>query len=89
MEKYRFKHATIGEMADRFREVYIINPFLRAKIMKVLHILRTEPNDSVKIFMEAFSAEDVVNVTALYKDDIDWPRLVDDIFSLDKEIYWL
>jgi hypothetical protein len=56
--------------------------------MKVLHILRTEPDDSVEIFMEAFSAEDVVNITALYKDGVDWSRLVDDIFSHDKVICW-
>lgn len=56
--------------------------------MKVLHILRTEPDDTVEVIMEAFSVEEVVNVTALYKDDIDWSRLVDDIFSHDKVICW-
>ncbi len=56
--------------------------------MNVLHILRTEPDDSVEIFMEAFSVEDVVNVTELYKDGVDWSRLVDDIFSHDKVICW-
>jgi hypothetical protein len=56
--------------------------------MKVLHVLRTEPDDTVETCMEAFSVEEVVNVTALYKDDIDWFRMVDDIFSHDKVICW-
>jgi hypothetical protein len=56
--------------------------------MKVLHILRTEPDDTVEAIMEAFSVEEVVNVTALYKGDVDWSRLVDDIFSHDKVICW-
>ncbi len=56
--------------------------------MKVLHILRTEPDDTVEAIMEAFSVEEVVNVTALYKSDVDWSRLVDDIFSHDKVICW-
>ncbi len=56
--------------------------------MKVLHVLRTEPDDTVETCMEAFSVEEVVNVRALYKDDIDWFRLVDDIFSHDKVICW-
>ncbi len=56
--------------------------------MKVLHILRTEPDDTVEAIMEAFSVEEVVNVTALYKGDVDWSKLVDDIFSHDKIICW-
>ncbi len=56
--------------------------------MKVLHILRTEPDDTVRICLEAFSTEDAGNVAALYKDDVDWSRLVDDIFSHDKVICW-
>ena len=56
--------------------------------MKVLHILRTEPDDMVRICLEAFSTEDAVNVAALYKGDVDWSRLVNDIFSHDKVICW-
>ncbi len=56
--------------------------------MKVLHVLRTEPDDTVEICMQAFSVEKIVNTTILYKDDIDWFRLVDDIFSHDKVICW-
>jgi hypothetical protein len=56
--------------------------------MKVLHILRTEPDDTVRRCLEAFSTEDAVNVAALYKGDVDWSRLVDDIFSHEKVICW-
>ncbi len=56
--------------------------------MKVLHLLRTEPDDTVQICVEAFSGEEVVKVTTLYKDDMDWSRLVDDIFSHDRVICW-
>jgi hypothetical protein len=56
--------------------------------MKVLHILRTEPDDYVKKFMETISAEEETKVTALYNGDVDWSGLVDDILSYDKVISW-
>jgi hypothetical protein len=60
---------------------------------KLLHILRAEPNESVRQLIEAISGDDGITVAVLYKDDIaqvpvDWHRLVDDIFSSEKVICW-
>lgn len=56
--------------------------------MKILHILRTEPDETVENLMRTSTNDDDSKVTALYKNDIDWSRLVDDIFSYDKVICW-
>jgi len=55
--------------------------------MKVLHILKSEPNETVQEFMEAFSDEEVKTVP-LYEGEVDWAALVDDIFEFDKVICW-
>ncbi len=56
--------------------------------MKILHILRSEPDDLVEQLVENLSGEDGATVTSLYQDDVDWWRLVDDIFSHQKIICW-
>ncbi len=56
--------------------------------MKVLHILRTEPDESVKTFMETISAKEESKVTPLYNEDVDWSSLADDILAYDKVISW-
>lgn len=55
--------------------------------MKVLHILKTEPDETVEGLLEAF-ADDEGKTVPLYDDEVDWARLVDDIFSYDKIICW-
>ncbi len=56
--------------------------------MKVLHILRTEPDESVKKFIEIISAKKESKVTPLYNGDVDWSGLADDILAYDKVITW-
>jgi hypothetical protein len=55
--------------------------------MKILHILKTEPDETVKEFTEAFADEEVTTVS-LYEGEIDWTGLVDEIFAADKVICW-
>jgi hypothetical protein len=55
--------------------------------MKVLHILKSDPDETVAGFMEAFTDDDITTVP-LYADDVDWEALVDHIFSHDKIICW-
>lgn len=55
--------------------------------MKVLHILRSEPDENVKELMAPFSDQDEKKTT-LYTADVDWEMLVDDIFSSEKVISW-
>jgi hypothetical protein len=60
---------------------------------KVLHILKTEPDETVEQFIEAISGDEGATVVNLYRDNIsdaavNWARLVDDIFDHDKVICW-
>ena len=60
---------------------------------EILHILRSEPDETVAALIETLSGEDGVAVVCLYPDavsgrQVDWLRLVDDIFSYDKVICW-
>jgi len=56
--------------------------------MKVLNILRSEPDETVQKLGEAVSKNNPSTVTVLYGDDVDWEVLVDDIFLHDKVICW-
>jgi hypothetical protein len=56
--------------------------------MKILHILRSEPDDTVKKLMTGLSNGHETTRRLLVSEDLDWPRLVDEIFSHDKVICW-
>ena len=56
--------------------------------MKVLHILRTEPDETVEKLIEDYSDQEGIFVEALYQGKVNWSRLVDDIFAYDKIICW-
>jgi len=60
----------------------------RVKQMKVLHIFRSEPDETVQKIVKSTTNGDQSKVTELYQDNIDWFRLVDDIFSHEKVISW-
>jgi hypothetical protein len=60
---------------------------------KVLHILKSEPDETIAKVIEAQSVEGEVAVVSLYRDEIsgnavDWSRLVEDIFTYDRVICW-
>jgi hypothetical protein len=56
--------------------------------MKILHILREEPDATIKDIVASTTNGDQSKITELYSGDIDWSRLVDEIFSHDKVICW-
>ena len=56
--------------------------------MKTLHILRSAPDEMIEKLIKVVTHEDPSTVRALYKGDIDWSALVDDIFTHDKVICW-
>ena len=57
--------------------------------MKLLHILRSEPDETVEKLINGLSEDNNdTTVKPLFQGDIDWSRLVDDIFSHDKVICW-
>ena len=59
----------------------------------VLHILKSEPDETIAGLIEDLAGEEGVTVVSLYDDKIsgatlDWGRLVDDIFTFDRVICW-
>ena len=56
--------------------------------MKILNIIRSEPDDSVQRLITAFSGRPEDKVVALYKSGVDWSVLVDEIFDYDRVICW-
>ncbi len=60
---------------------------------KVLHILKSEPDETVARIIDALAGDESVAVVNLYQDqisgtNINWLRLVDDIFAYDQVICW-
>lgn len=55
--------------------------------MKVLHILRSEPDENVEQLKKPFARHEEKE-RVLYDGDIDWDGVVDDIFASDKVICW-
>jgi hypothetical protein len=56
--------------------------------MKVLHLLKSEPDETVRILFQWLSRETETSVVELYGDELDWCSLVDDIFENDRVICW-
>ena len=62
-------------------------------MQKILHLLRTEPDETMEKIIEALTEDRGATVVCLYQDGIsntpvNWRRVVDDIFSHDKVICW-
>ena len=60
---------------------------------KVLHILKSKPDETIAELIQATANEDDIAVVSLYEDEIsgsrvDWSRLVKDIFGYDRVICW-
>lgn len=56
--------------------------------MKTLHILKSKPDRTVERLIQLYSDEDGVAVMVLYQSDVNWSRVVDEIFAHDKVICW-
>jgi len=56
--------------------------------MKVLHILKSEPEESVEKFTNFQATHHETSVVVLYESATNWDALVDDIFEHDKVICW-
>lgn len=56
--------------------------------MKILHIFRSEPDETVKNIVKSTTNGDESNVIELYQENIDWSCLVDEIFSHQKVVSW-
>lgn len=56
--------------------------------VKILHILRSEPDETVEKLTVSMNMDNSASVVMLYEDPVDWPALVDKIFENDKVISW-
>ncbi len=57
--------------------------------MKILHILRSEPDEHLMTIIEKSSAAAVeIQTTLLYRTDVNYDQLIESVFSCDKVISW-
>jgi len=56
--------------------------------MKVLHLLKSEPDETVNVIIDAHKAGNDVKVVDLKKRDISYESVVGDIFDYDRVISW-
>jgi len=56
--------------------------------MKILHILRSEPDDLVRLFIQGTSRGQSAKEVPLHRGPVDYDQLVRDIFQSDKVICW-
>jgi hypothetical protein len=56
--------------------------------MKVLHVLRSEPDEITRGLIDGMSRAGAGKEVALYEGAVDYARLVQDIFQSDKVICW-
>jgi len=56
--------------------------------VKILHILRSEPDETVEKFTVSINMDNTASVVMLYEDPVNWSALVDKIFENDKVICW-
>ncbi len=56
--------------------------------MKVLHVLKSEPDNVIKTLMNASSEGNDVQQFELFANDVDYDKLVELIFENDKVISW-
>ena len=56
--------------------------------MKVLHILRSEPDETVEKLIAVIASDNECSVQSLCSAKVDWESLVDYIFAYDKVICW-
>lgn len=56
--------------------------------MKLLHILKSEPDENTRILMEIVSGGEEATEFNLYDETADYEKLIDMIFEHEKVITW-
>jgi len=56
--------------------------------MKLLHILKSEPDDNTRTLMDILSEGEEATEFSLYDEPADYDKLVDMIFDHDRVITW-
>jgi len=57
-------------------------------MMKVLHVLKSDPDETTSQLMAAFSEDDEVQCFELFPEDVDYDKLIKLVFMSDKVICW-
>lgn len=56
--------------------------------MKLLHVLKSEPDETVKKLMKPLSAHNKVQEFKLFGENIDYDKFIELVFDNDKVICW-
>ena len=56
--------------------------------MKILHILRSKPDDMIRLFIKEISANEEGKEVPLYQGAVDYDQLVKEIFESNRIISW-
>lgn len=56
--------------------------------MKVLHVLKSEPDEVIRKLMEPWSEENEVQQFEMFRGNVDYDKLVELVFEHDKVICW-
>jgi len=56
--------------------------------MKLLNILKSEPDENTRTFIEILSEGEEATEFSLYEEAADYEKLIDMIFEHDKVITW-
>ena len=56
--------------------------------MKLLNILKSEPDENTRAFIEILSEGEEATEFSLYEEAADYEKLIDMIFEHDKVITW-
>ena len=56
--------------------------------MKILHIYRKNPDETVRVLAEAWNEENEVKEFHLYEAPVDYDALIELVFESDKVLSW-
>ncbi|MCK4816611.1 hypothetical protein KA005_12650 [bacterium] len=56
--------------------------------MKILHILKTEPDKNVESLINIISQGEEASIFKLYDERVDYEKFIDLVFEHDKTISW-
>ena len=56
--------------------------------MKILHVLKSEPDEILKKLMGPISEANEVKYFEIYKGDVDYDKMIELVFNHDKVICW-
>ena len=56
--------------------------------MKILHILKSEPDDNTRTLIDILSQNHEIRLFPLYEDESDYEKMIDLIFDYDQTISW-